>query len=54
MLQFNHPLNVESKIMYEEDPLDMDLIFGLDLEGSWPESHRNIHHNCCMKTLDDA
>jgi hypothetical protein len=34
--------------------MDEDLRFVLDHEGSWLESHRITHHNCCMKTLDDA
>lgn len=54
MLKFTYPLNVESTSMYEATPMDMDLRFGLDLEGSWLESHGITHHNCCMKTLDDA
>jgi hypothetical protein len=43
----NYPLNVELKSIYEEDPMDVDLGFGLN----HIESYITI---VCMKTLDDA
>jgi hypothetical protein len=34
MLKFTYRLNLESKIMHNEAPMDIDLRFGLDLEES--------------------
>jgi hypothetical protein len=45
ILKFTYILSVESTSMYEEDTIDVDLVLGLNLEGSWHESHRIIHHN---------
>jgi hypothetical protein len=42
ILQFTYPLSVEPTRMYDEAPIDVDLRFELDHEGSWLEIHITI------------
>jgi hypothetical protein len=54
MLQFTYYLSVEPKSMWDEAPMNVDMIFFLDNEGTWIECRKRKHQNCCNITLEDA